>query len=83
MGIQNLLDQAEEERQLCKTFGTDPFKSKRYRSIQRQILIKHEDSIPTVRITKRVAVAVLVVALPSTFLTWAWIISEIIAILCV
>jgi len=81
MGIQSLLDQAEEERQHCIRFRHDPFKSKRYRSIQRQILIKRENHFPVVRISKQIAVAVLIVATPVTLIAWAYIISETIKLL--
>lgn len=81
MGIQSLLDQAEEERQCCRLFQRNPWQSKRYRSIQRQILIRHENTIPVVRITKRVAVAVLIVAIPTVLIVWAWIITTTISLI--
>lgn len=81
MGLQTLLDQAEEERQRCEMFGNNPFKSKRYRSIQRQITIRRENSIPVIRHTRTVCIIILIPAMPITLVAGAYVISETIKIL--
>jgi len=76
MSIERLLDQAEEERQLCITFGHDPMDSKRYRSILRQLTVLRENSKPAVRRTKTALVSILAITIPLTLWAWAYIISE-------
>jgi len=65
LSIEKLRDLAEEERQRCLMFGCNPDKSMRYRNLMREITIFNEDFDPNIRAIKKLAVAILMVMIPT------------------